>query len=208
MNGNDGAGFLVGLVAGCLAVALAGTPGDAKAGTWVQDHCNNNTQAVQPITRGQARDYAYVAYKEGYEYGGGCWNNNDRDDTPDAPSDGDGEGPDCSGLVFKTWHEKMDTSNDGFQWHDKLRNIHGPYTANDFKNGAGAPNYNIRKADARRMDAFASSSHIGMIYDVGSNNSDQIIHAQGNAYGVVITTETWRGNGSYAGVARVGWAAP
>jgi hypothetical protein len=31
-----------------------------------------------------------------------CLNNNDRDDTPNAP-DSNGEGPDCSGLVFKSW---------------------------------------------------------------------------------------------------------
>lgn len=195
--------FLVGMFAGLVVVgpALAGLrAGPVQAGEWVDANCNQNTQAVDPISRGTARDYAYVAYKEGYQFGGGCWNNDNEDTAPD-------EGPDCSGFVFKSWYLKADTTNANFQWHDKLRNIHGPYTAEDFKNGVGAPNYNIRKADARRMDAFASSSHIGMIYTVGSNNSDQIIHAKGNAYGVVITTETWRGNSSYAGVARTGWTA-
>jgi hypothetical protein len=196
-----------GLLVGLLLAWLLGLQGQAGAGSWVDEHCNQNTQAVQPITRGEARDYAYVAYREGYEFGGGCWNNNDRDDTPNQP-DSNGEGPDCSGLVFKSWYEKADVNNDGFQWHDKLRNIHGPYTASDFKSGAGAPNYNINKKDARRMDAFASTSHIGMIYNVGTRNSDEIIHAAGDAAGVIISTETWRGNSAYSGVARVGWAAP
>lgn len=193
--------FVVGMLGGLASVALAGVhAGPAQAGAWVDANCNQNTQAVSPISRGTARDYAYVAYREGYQFGGGCWNNDDRESAPDG-------GPDCSGFTFKSWYEKADTANDKFQWHDKLRNIHGPYTAADFKAGAGAPNYNINKADARRMDAFASSGHIGMIYTVGSNNSDQIIHAKGDAYGVVITTETWRGNNSYSGVARTGWTA-
>ena len=54
---------------------------------------------------GQGMTYGnglFVAVGEGYEWGGGCWNDNNRDDTPGQP-DSNGEGPDCSGFVFKTW---------------------------------------------------------------------------------------------------------
>ena len=43
------------------------------------------------------------AADEGYEFGGGCYRLNGFDDTPDTPTDGGGEGADCSGFTFKTW---------------------------------------------------------------------------------------------------------
>jgi hypothetical protein len=45
--------------------------------------------------------------------GGGCWNNNNRDDQPGDPHEvitTFGEGPDCSGPVFKTWELANDSS--------------------------------------------------------------------------------------------------
>ena len=46
--------------------------------------------------------------------------------------DSNGEGPDCSGLVFKTW-ELRNTANDGgFTYDQAMQNIHGVYTSYDF----------------------------------------------------------------------------
>ena len=75
-----------------------------------------------------------------------------------------GEGGDCSGLTFKTWRESTDDWRDGRYYWRALRNVHGPYTAGDFKNGVGAPNHVVAKATAGVMDAFASSAHIGMVF--------------------------------------------
>jgi len=58
-----------------------------------------------------------------------------------------------------------------------------------------------------KMDALASSTHIGMIYAVNADGSDQIVEAKGEAYGTNIWTRTYRGNSSYGGVRRVGWSA-
>ena len=43
--------------------------------------------------------YAMRAVGEGYEFGGGCYRLNGYDDTPGAPTDGGGEGADCSGFT-------------------------------------------------------------------------------------------------------------
>ena len=84
--------------------------------------------------------------------------------------------------------------------------MHGPYTAQSFKNGAGAPNVTLAKSSAIRMDAFASDGHIGLVYAKNADGSDQIIEAKGEAYGTNIWTRTYRGSSSYGGVRRVGWS--
>ena len=72
--------------------------------------------------------------------------------------------------------------------------MHGPYTADRFRNGDGAPNVTYGKAGLIRMDALASSSHIGLIYATNADGTDQIIEAKGEAYGTNIWTRTYRGD--------------
>lgn len=139
---------------------------------------------------------------------GGCWNDNNVDDSPDDPK-GDpntgGEGGDCSGFTFKVWRESENTGDAGGWLWNKLRNVHGPYTASSFKSGAGAPNVTYGKAGLIRMDALASDSHIGMIYSPNADGTDQVVEAKGEAYGTNIWTRAYRGNSSFGGVRRLAW---
>ena len=57
------------------------------------------------------------------------------------------------------------------------------------------------------MAALASDDHIGLIYAVNPDGSDQIIEAKGEAYGTNIWTRTYRGSSSYSGVRRTGWSS-
>ena len=57
------------------------------------------------------------------------------------------------------------------------------------------------------MDAFASGSHIGLIYAKNADGSDQVIEAKGEAYGTNIWTRTYRGDSGYGGVRRIGWSS-
>jgi len=177
---------------------------------FVADNCNYAAPTpTSYITRDGSTTGALRARYEGYQWGGGCWNDNDRDDSPGDPPETPGtggEGPDCSGLAFKVWRESESTSNAGFYQWGLLRFVHGPYTAQSFKNGAGAPNVTIAKSSAIRMDAFASDWHIGLVYAKNADGSDQIIEAKGEAYGTNIWTRTYRGSSSYGGVRRVGWS--
>ena len=176
----------------------------------VADNCNTNTpQALSPITRDSAITVALKARYEGYQWGGGCWNDNNVDDSPNDPT-GDpntgGEGGDCSGFTFKVWRESESTSDAGFYEWLKLRKVHGPYTADWFRQGAGAPNTTYSKSGLIKMDALASTGHIGMIYAKNADGTDQIIEAKGEAYGTNIWTRTYRGSSSYSGVRRTGWS--
>jgi hypothetical protein len=177
---------------------------------FVQNTCNTNDPTPTPyITRDGSIEVALRGRYEGYQWGGGCWNDNDVDDSPGDPLQDPrtgGEGGDCSGFTFKVWRESTTTSDGEFYQWNKLRFVHGPYAANDFKNSIGAPNVPMSKAAAIRMDAFASSGHIGMVYATNANGSDQIIEAKGEAYGTNIWTRTYRGDSSYSGVHRVGWS--
>lgn len=177
---------------------------------FVADNCNTASPTpTSYITRDGSAAVALRARYEGYQWAGGCWNDDDRDNSPNDPTEDPstgGEGPDCSGFTFKVWRESESTSNANFFQWGLLRNVHGPYRAVDFKNGVGAPNTTVSKSAAIKMDAFASQSHIGMIYAKNADGTDQIIEAKGEAYGTNIWTRTYRGDSSYSGVRRTGWS--
>ncbi len=203
-------GFLPGLVAG-LAVATALAAGGAGAyHTNFQASCNDDYFNTSDVYRSQARSYAEQAAWEGYQWGGGCWNNNDVDDARGDPTQDPntrGEGGDCSGFTFKVWRESLNVYDRGaWQWN-MLRFVHGPYTAYDFKVGTGEPNVTYPKSGLIRMDALASSNHVGMIYARNADGTDSIIEAKGEAYGTNIWTRTYRGNSDYGGARRLGWDA-
>lgn len=193
-----------------LSLALAGAAW-AYHTNFTGAYCNYGAPDYTGyFTRDGSMTVALRARWEGYQWGGGCWNDDDVDQSPGDPTeraDTRGEGPDCSGFTFKVWREDLDTSNQGaWQWN-MLRNVHGPYSAASFLYGAGAPNDTYPKSGLIRMDALASTDHVGMIYARNADGSDQIIEAKGEAYGVDIWTRTYRGSSAYGGVRRVGWDA-
>jgi hypothetical protein len=199
--------FSIGFASGLALVVAAGAA--AYHTHFVSQNCNYNApQPTSTFTRAGSIEVALRARYEGYQWAGGCWNDNDRDDSPGDPKEDPytgGEGPDCSGFTFKVWREATNTSDAGaYQWN-MLRFIHGPYAATDFKAGAGAPNTTYSKSHLIRMDALASYHHIGMIYAVNADGTDQIVEAKGEDYGTNIWVRTYRGDSSYSGVRRIGW---
>jgi hypothetical protein len=176
---------------------------------FVANTCNYNAPTpTSTFTRQGSVDVSVVGAWEGYQWGGGCWNDNDQDDSPgDQTQDAatGGEGGDCSGFVFHVWRLSANTSDAGaYQW-GKLRNVHGPYTAQSFMNGDGAPNVTYGKSGLIRMDALASTTHVGMVYARNSDGTDQMVEAKAEAVGTGIYTRTYRGNTAYGGVRRLGW---
>ena len=193
-----------------LSLASAGTAAGYHT-RFVADNCN--AAAPTPtsyITRDGSATVALRGRYEGYQWGGGCWNDNDQDDSPGDPHEDPntgGEGGDCSGFTFKVWRESLNQGDaDFYQW-GLLRNVHGPYRAIDFKAGIGAPNVTVAKSALVKMDALASDGHIGLIYAANPDGSDQVIEAKGEAYGTSIWTRTYRGSSSYSGVRRTGWSS-
>ena len=193
-----------------LSLASAGTAAGYHT-RFVADNCN--AAAPTPtsyITRDGSATVALRGRYEGYQWCGGCWNDNDQDDSPGDPHEDPntgGEGGDCSGFTFKVWRESLNQGDaDFYQW-GLLRNVHGPYRATDFKAGVGAPNVTVAKSALVKMDALASDGHIGLIYAENPDGSDQVIEAKGEAYGTNIWTRTYRGSTSYSGVRRTGWSS-
>jgi len=198
----------------CFATACFLTSAGTAAAyhtRFVADNCNYAAPTPTPyITRDGSATVALRARYEGYQWAGGCWNDNDRDDSPNDPTSDPatgGEGGDCSGFTFKVWRESLNESDDGFYQWGMLRAVHGPYTASRFKSGHGAGNVTVSKSALTKMDALASESHIGMIYAKNADGTDQIIEAKGEAYGTNIWTRTYRGDSSYSGVRRTGWSS-
>jgi len=200
--------FVVGLAFGVGLVRAGSAAGYHTR--FIADNCNSAPPTPTPfITREGSATVALRARYEGYQWAGGCWNDNDRDDSPNDPHEDPGtggEGGDCSGFTFKVWRESLVTSDAGFEQWGMLRNVHGPYTAAAFKAGTGAPNVTVSKASLAKMDALASDGHIGLIYATNPDGTDQIIEAKGEDYGTNIWTRAYRGNSSYTGVRRTGWS--
>ena len=194
-----------------FALAGAGTAG-AYHTQFIAQNCNYYPPTpTSYMTRDGSITVALYARNEGYQWAGGCWNDNDVDDSPGDPTANGGtggEGPDCSGFTFKVWRESEDQNSTAFHQWWRLRHIHGPYLAAHFKAALGAPNYPLSKSAAIKMDAFASDHHIGMIYVPNADGTDQIIEAKGEAYGTNVWTRTYRGSSSYNGVRRLGWSQP
>jgi hypothetical protein len=192
-----------------LIVALLAEPGLAS---WVSNNCYVSNANRTWIRRIDARTYAEVAVGEGYEWGGGCWNDNNVDDTPGQP-DSSGEGPDCSGFTFKSWYLKSTVGTSGYHWWSRWQNIHGPYASSHFHAPlASYPFYklpNKTRETTYYMDAFAKDGHIGMIHSDThpSANTDYIIEALGDTAGTDINEQTYRGQSQYVGVRREGWYA-
>ena len=195
-----------------LAVAVAATVGclavPAEA-SWVSNNCYSDHYSESYYKRSEARTYAVSANHEGYEWGGGCWNNNGVDDTPNQP-DSSGEGPDCSGLVFKSWELKNSVGASGFTWWNKLENVHGPYSSYDYYAPASSdPFHRISKSRSTMMtmDAFAKQGHVGLLYTTNnpSANTDWIIEAYSDRYGTDVNERGYRYDSSYVAVRREGW---
>lgn len=192
------------LVAGVLTSVTA-----ARTRTFWSAYCNYATaQPTTNMTRDAALNYAYVAAHEGYQWGGGCWNNNDVDDAYGDPiglTSTQGEGGDCSGLTFKTWRESLNTSDNWHYYWAPIRNVHGPYTAQSFKLGVGAPNGTLYKSTAGAMDGFASDQHVGMIFFHATTGGDDIVEAKCEYCGTNIWYRTYRSDPAYSGIRRIGW---
>ena len=185
-------------------------PARPSFASWVGSNCSPNHTGIVHYRRKDAQAYAAVARSEGYEWGGGCWNDNNRDDTPGQP-DSNGEGPDCSGFVFKTWELRNAVGDNGFTWYDKLENVHGKFVTTDYKYPVGSDPF-VRLPDKKRtttqyMDAFSSDTHVAMLWSWAppSDNTDYVVEALGDAYGTDIFIEPYRFDARYVGVRRKNW---
>jgi hypothetical protein len=211
--------ILFGVLAG-----LIGAIAPPASAAWVDKNCSANHTDLTYWKRIEARAYADVGVREGYEWGGGCWNDNDKDDTP---NDSDGswsgaEGPDCSGFTFKSWFLRPAQGDQGGRWYNKFENIHGPYQAWEYANENGPaafPFHVILDANGHPtkdqsklvyMDAFAKTSHVAMIYSVygSSANTDIIIEAVGGSSSPPIGKfeRDYAGNSDYVAVRREQWS--
>jgi hypothetical protein len=199
------------VMAALVATLLTATASPSSA-SWVSTNCTKGSSADDHVRRKDAQAYAAVAFGEGYEWGGGCWNDNGRDDTPGQP-DSNGEGPDCSGFVFKSWELKNSVGSDGFTFWDKLKNMHGPYTSTSFHAPAsGWPFYKLpdkSRSTTLYMDAFAKDGHIGMLYTSSnpSANTDWIAEALGDSSGTDENEQGYRYDADYVAVRRYDWTA-
>jgi hypothetical protein len=202
-------------IVGCVALLVASlAPTQRALATWASENCDGGGWDRDIWKRSQADDYALRAVGEGYEFGGGCYKLNGYDDTPNLPTDGGGEGADCSGFTFKTWALENQIGARGFHFWQHNKEIHGPYsTWAYYQPQAGYPFKLISKSYASTafMDALAERhaewGHVALIHLEGSAGSDWIVHARNNTNGTELRYLPYRGDADYRAVARKDWTA-
>jgi hypothetical protein len=198
------------LLVGLPLILALPSPHQALA-SWAGNNCDGTHYDDYYVKRSEAQSYASKAAQEGYEWGGGCWNNNNEDDTPDAP-DSSGEGPDCSGFTFKAWELRNGFGKEGFEKWERLYEIHGPWTSYDFHspNAKDDPFFKLDDKNVNTtiyMDAFAKDGHVAMIYVDGDTpfGLDLMIEALGDDPGTGKFYESYRSQSEYVGVRREDW---
>jgi hypothetical protein len=186
----------------------------AVAVTWSGANCNGSHWAISSWARSDAQAYAARADDEGYEWNGGCYKLNDRDDTPNAADSG-GEGADCSGFVFKTWALRNTLGAAGRHYWEHEHEVHGPYYTWHYYSPADTYPFKLLNSKTYNatayMDAFVyrngDAGHIGMIYSEGSAGTDLIVEAKSDALGTRIGWADYRSQSAYQPVRRQGWTA-
>lgn len=162
--------------------------------------------------RSGARSYSAHIRWEGYQWGGGCYNYNNVDDQPGDPVQQvstNGEGPDCSGLVFRSWGMSKSWGSLAQYNYPAGSYQHGPYSAQSFRDGASSAITQLSSKSYSATiysDVLASSSHVGMIYYEGnSNNTDTIIESKSESAGSGLWSRSYRGQSSYKAARYDGW---
>ena len=210
-----------------------GDPGGCYYGVnskcWVYNHSSDqgrtscavvdeyfNPGHVGPFgyTRSAAVDVANIAMGEGYQWAGGCYDNNDKDPTynvyPRETKSTLGEGPDCSGLVWRVWRESNVPypRDNSFYFWGRSTYDHGPYDTYGFRfktKDDGAPHVQYSKSGVIMMDAFVSTTHIGLEELSIDYGVDLIWEALGEAYGTNEFIESYRVQSKFSGVRRLAW---
>ncbi len=164
--------------------------------------------------RAAAAGIADIAVGEGYQWSGGCYDDNGKDGGPNAyPRETKStltEGPDCSGLVWRVWRESNYAypNDNSFYFWGRSTYDHGPYDTTAFKYaapGSGAPHVRYDKWSIIVMDALVSDSHIALEDYRIDSGSDMVWEAKGEAYGTNEWVESYRSQGRYSGVRRLAW---
>ncbi|HHC07535.1 MAG TPA: hypothetical protein ENK55_02295 [Actinobacteria bacterium] len=164
-------------------------------------------------SRTDALSYTYTARWEDYDWGGGWWNDNNVRDTSAH------EGPDCSGLTFKSWAMVNSAGNTGRYYWSIGTDIHGPYNSTAFRNGCSGACYDVCGSGTGSAcgsssytltiagDAFAKSGHVAIIYAESSAGWDWFINAAGESYGIQKQKRDYRMQTAYDGIRRMNWSA-
>jgi hypothetical protein len=164
--------------------------------------------------RAAATDIANIAVEEGYQWAGGCYNDDDTDNRPNNyPRETKStlsEGPDCSGLVWRAWREsnRAYPNDNSFYFWQRSTYDHGPYDTKGFKyapQGSGAPHVKYDKWSVIMMDALASDTHIALEDYRIDSGADVVWEALGEAYGTNEWVESYRSQSRFSGVRRLAW---
>jgi cell wall-associated NlpC family hydrolase len=195
---------------GVIAAALSTlAPGTALAG-WGDVNCTDPGTLYTVATPTRAVNRSYYSYldNEGYHWGGGCANDNNIDDQPNEAlmtTDPRGEGPDCSGLVYRAWELADYGTNAGFFGKYQFAYVHGPWSASSFRSSNSIWTV-VSKTGLLFFDALASTGHIGLYLGANGDGSGNYMEAKQESVGSGVFARTYRTDSAYTAARRSGWA--
>jgi cell wall-associated NlpC family hydrolase len=192
------------------AMAAALLPLTAASADFRSSYCTDpgTLFAQSADTRANTRStYAYLD-REGYHWGGGCANLNDADDSPGETPEAltpYGEGPDCSGLVYRVWELADSSSNAGFYYKYQRAWVHGPFPASAFRSSTATWTV-VSKTSLAYMDSVASTGHVGLYLGGNADGTGNYFEAKQESVGTGVHAQTYRTNTAYVAARRNGWS--
>jgi hypothetical protein len=195
-----------------MLVSIASWVTPAHALTWAQSNCYVSYYDYSSITRADADFYAHAGTEnEGYEWGGGCYLIDGRDNTPNAPDSG-GEGRDCSSFVFTSWYLMPAYGQAGYRQWSYAMDIHGPYSTGDYFSPAASVPFvayaNKSYATTTLMDALVyhnyslNTGHIALVHAESTSGTDYVYEAKSDAVGTVMALRDYRAQTAYKAITR------
>jgi len=193
--------MMIGLVFGFLLSVLTYHTVRAYTCLTQETDCNAGS-SISSWTASQAVSYVRTAHREPYQLGGGWWNPNQDQDAYHSVKGY--EGPDCSGLVFKSWAMSYSTGSTAYWSWNKTHDVHGPYQASTFWGGCsgvcrtlcGSSTTNCSSYTLSAGDAFVGlnpplfANHTVMITSRTTGGDYYVVDSNYNGYGA-------DGGGSY-----------
>ncbi len=205
--------LLAGAAAAAIAFPAAAAAAQKRADGFADANCvfYQEYGSTDQYKRDASVSIALIATNEGYHWGGGCWNDDNVDNSPGEPLKSEwthGEGGDCAGLVWHVWREHAEGgSGTRFWFSTRWYYHHGPYGTWNYHANPNTTDLSVayNKPGLIKMDVFASSEHMALVWYKLDAGTDVVIEAKGEAYGTNAWTRSYRANPAYHGSRRLGW---
>jgi hypothetical protein len=185
--------MMIGLVFGFLFSILTYQTVSAYTCLTQETDCNAGS-SIASWTASNAVSYVRSAHREPYQLGGGWWNPNQAQDPYHSVKGY--EGPDCSGLVFKSWAMSYSAGVTSYWSWNKIHDVHGPYQATSFYGGCSGACRTLCGSSTGNCSGYTLSpgdAFVGLKANLGFDNHIVMITSRTSGGGYYVVDSNFNG---------------